>query len=289
MKKQHLILLLVFLLQLPYLFSQNTLLWEISGRRVKGKSYLYGTMHTTDARAFEFNDSLNIVFAKCDAFAMEFTPDEENMNIVLQSMYLDEGESLKDLYSEEDYQFLKEAVRETLGMNIQMFDRMKPFFLMSMFMQANMKTDKPYVVDYYLYNKALEKEMRTLSIEKVSEQIEAIKKTPPEALIEYIRGGDEAEEMMEELIDAYRTQNLEKMLEISERDTTNEEMMEALVNIRNHTMEKRIRRIIRRQPTFIAVGALHLPGEDGVIKLLQNRGYTVRPIYAPYNSLKGAE
>jgi uncharacterized protein YbaP (TraB family) len=32
------------------------------------------------------------------------------------------------------------------------------------------------------------------------------------------------------------------------------------------------------QPTFLAVGAGHLPGENGVIGLLKKSGYTITPV-----------
>ncbi|MDD3876791.1 MAG: TraB/GumN family protein [Bacteroidales bacterium] len=269
-------------------FSQNTLLWEICGRKTKGKSYLYGTMHSMDERAYEFNDSLLIVFDNCKAYAMEFVPNKKNMDAVMKHMYLPEGTSLQDLYSAEDYQLLSDAVKQHLGMSIRLYDKMKPFFIMSMFMQKTMKADRPTFVDQFLYNLAIEKGMKTISVEKVKEQIKAIEDTPASVLTEYIKnmGSGEEEQQMEELIEAYRTQDLDKMSEISKRDTSNKEMMTSLLTVRNITMAKRIDKMIRKRSTFVAIGALHLPGEDGVIALLREKGYCVRPVYAPYNAEK---
>ena len=43
-------------------------------------------------------------------------------------------------------------------------------------------------------------------------------------------------------------------------------------------MAERMDKIIQEQKTFMAVGALHLPGENGVIELLRKYGYQVRPV-----------
>jgi len=264
--------------------AQNTLLWEISSPDLKDTSYIYGTMHTMDARAFEFNDSLKIVFDKCDAFAMEFTTDQENMSKVLAHMHLENGKQLKDLYSVDDYAFLSDAVSDILGAQIQMFERMQPFFLMSMIMQTQMKKDKSYFVDQYLYNMAGQRGMKALSIEKVEEQIKAVKEMTPQALIDYLKNFEESLEMMEKLVEAYRQQDLSKMLELSKKDTVNLHMMQALLHDRNIVMAERIGKMIHQHSTFIAVGALHLPGKGGIIDRLRQKGYKVRPIIAPYNS-----
>jgi uncharacterized protein YbaP (TraB family) len=58
-----------------------------------------------------------------------------------------------------------------------------------------------------------------------------------------------------------------------------EKFYKALVTDRNERMSDRIAKFIKQQPTFIAIGALHLPGEKGVIGLLRKKGFKVEPVY----------
>ena len=55
------------------------------------------------------------------------------------------------------------------------------------------------------------------------------------------------------------------------------QFQEALIDKRNDTMTERALPVLEKGPTFIAVGALHLPGETGLVKQLRDAGYTVTP------------
>jgi hypothetical protein len=52
----------------------------------------------------------------------------------------------------------------------------------------------------------------------------------------------------------------------------------AVVTERNLRMADRIAGYIQQQPVFVAIGALHLPKQGGVIELLRQKGYTVTPV-----------
>lgn len=92
------------------------------------------------------------------------------------------------------------------------------------------------------------------------------------------------------LRDVYREQNIHKLKDerqklmdgIVKMDswTKNkmDEMTQSLVSDRNKGWMKHIPIYIKNKSTFIAVGALHLPGEEGLIQLLRNAGYTVEPM-----------
>lgn len=51
-----------------------------------------------------------------------------------------------------------------------------------------------------------------------------------------------------------------------------------LIDDRNKKWAKQLPAIMKEAPTFIAVGALHLPGENGILNLLKQQGYTVDPV-----------
>ena len=48
---------------------------------------------------------------------------------------------------------------------------------------------------------------------------------------------------------------------------------------RNYRMVRRMRPRLMEGNSFIAVGALHLPGAEGIIHLLEKEGYRVSPVY----------
>ena len=88
----------------------------------------------------------------------------------------------------------------------------------------------------------------------------------------------------EELTKAYLARDLDKLLAISKEQMPSsprlsERMDKRLVSDRNLRMYKRAQQQLKQGKAFIAVGALHLPGDHGLLQLLVNHGYRVTPIY----------
>lgn len=81
-----------------------------------------------------------------------------------------------------------------------------------------------------------------------------------------------------ELTAAYEAQDLDKMSELSSKDNEHPEFMEALVDKRNAEWLQKLPSIMNDAPSFIAVGALHLAGDKGIIEGLRKAGYTVTPV-----------
>ena len=51
-----------------------------------------------------------------------------------------------------------------------------------------------------------------------------------------------------------------------------------MLDNRNKKWMQQLPGIFKQQSTFVAVGALHLAGENGLVMLLRNAGYTVKPL-----------
>lgn len=55
--------------------SNYSLLWQISGNGLASPSFLFGSAHVKDNRAFQFSDSVMLALEACDLFALEIHPD----------------------------------------------------------------------------------------------------------------------------------------------------------------------------------------------------------------------
>jgi len=89
--------------------------------------------------------------------------------------------------------------------------------------------------------------------------------------------------LQEDLTRAYLDRDLERLLRIGYESLDPRGMTEGfadrLINERNVRMIDRLQPLLRRGKVFIAVGALHLPGDGGILALLEGRGYRVTPLY----------
>ena len=93
----------------------------------------------------------------------------------------------------------------------------------------------------------------------------------------------------EELIKLYRDRNLRGLLALSTRYESpykdiEDALFDALIWQRNEKMLARLAPLVESGPSFIAVGALHLPGETGLVNLLRSNGYQLEPLASPFSA-----
>ena len=76
----------------------------------------------------------------------------------------------------------------------------------------------------------------------------------------------------------YKSQNLDSLKILMDEDDSMIEISEDFLKNRNADWIPKIEKLIRESPVFIAVGAGHLAGKDGVLNLLKENGYTITPV-----------
>ena len=98
-------------------------------------------------------------------------------------------------------------------------------------------------------------------------------------LVKMIDGEDKQDKESGELLEAYRNQDLQKMQEFTlQEDGLISSNLDLLLFNRNARWAKQIDSLVQSNNILFAVGAAHLPGDKGVIRLLQKQGYILRPM-----------
>ena len=121
-------------------------------------------------------------------------------------------------------------------------------------------------------------------MEKAEDQMKLLMDIPVEKQVSMLREGihdyKAMKSSMEETTTDYTDADLNKLLRETQRDTSmGANFMEDFINKRNRVMANGIERVLRSgNNVFTAVGADHLPGQKGVISLLEKDGYTVTPV-----------
>ena len=280
------VLLFLILISSTSLFSQNTLLWQISGNGLSAPSYLFGTIHISDERAFHFNDSVISKLNECSAFAMEINMDSVDESGLASKMMLEDGKSLSDIYSNKDYKIIKKAFKKSTGFDILLFNNMKPFVILTFLEASKPSKGTGDALDIYLSKLAKSQGKKVIGIETVDEQMDVISKMPPGMVIDYIKNMNKEDKMTQDLIDAYSMEKLDKIKTIMDRsgDELGAEFDKEILIKRNYIMADRISKLISNESLFIAIGSGHLPGDEGVIALLKKKGFNVSPIIAPHTN-----
>lgn len=277
-------ILLSFTLSAQY----NSLLWKISGNGLKQPSYLYGTMHTSDARVFNFSDSVMPFFAVSKAYAMELDPNEAfNMQIIGKLM-MGSGYSLKEMIPAAEYHFLDSVVKKQTGFSVKLFDNVSPVFTMTILEVSGMELSdssikgNKEVLDLYFYKQAKKKKKKIIGIETIEEQLGALNslnyQEQADLLVTEIKMIQENKQEGMDIVKYYLDQNLDSLSANDADALMPEKFYKALVTDRNIHMADRIGEFVKDQSVFVAVGALHLPKQGGVIELLRKKGFTVVPV-----------
>lgn len=86
-------------------FSQS-LLWKVTGGKIKSPSYVYGTIHIQDQRVFAFDSTVMKALSASDALCVEMLLDEIDANAAREAMYLPKGQTISGMISKEDFKLL---------------------------------------------------------------------------------------------------------------------------------------------------------------------------------------
>lgn len=282
---------LFFALSVLFYFSVSaqytSLLWKISGNGLQKPSYLFGTMHTSDKRVLNMSNAAMPYFAEANMYAMELDPKESfNLSLVSKLM-MGKGHSLKAMIPEREYQILDSIVKQQVGFSMKLFDNIAPIFVMTILQTAGIESGDSsqkgeQVLDLFFYEKAKKAKKKTMGIETVDEQLDALNtlsyQEQADMLVEELRKYENSEDVMQEMVRHYLAQNLDSLLLLNDKDPMPEKFYKALITDRNRRMANRIADFTAKQQVFIAVGALHLPGEKGVIELLRKKGFLVEAV-----------
>lgn len=272
--------------------DEQSLLWEIAGKGLDTPSYLYGTIHMigkedyflTEAAQKAFDESSRIAFE----IDMEDMMDFSKLMPLMMKAFMTGDTTLPDLLSEEDYAMVKQHF-ESIGLPMMFVDRIKPMFLSMMgqgdMLSMDMNGAEADIVSYEMefMKMAQEKKKPIDGLETAEFQMSMISDSIPyevqaKMLIESIKAEDKSTDQFEEMVKLYKAQDIEAMQSLMDAEESLSDYGDLLLVQRNRNWIPVMSEMMSEQPTFFAVGAGHLGGEEGVIALLREAGYTLRPL-----------
>ncbi len=282
-------------------FAQG-LLWqaERDGQVVT----LVGTMHIHDPRLDAIMARVEPRLDDVGLLLLEVTPAEEaEMTGALTRdpslMFLTEGPTLPEMLDEPTWQAVAEAAR-IRGIPPFMAAKFQPWFLMLSLSVPACAAEHMLAgregLDFMLWDAAEARGLGMRALEPWDTVFTLFGEATMEEQLAYLRAGvlEPAlqEEMFVAMIEGYFAGEVGQVWELG-RVSLNfipgmegeagqalfEEMEEQLLNARNRAWIPVIEAAATEYgQVMVAAGAAHLPGEEGVLALLQERGWTVRPL-----------
>lgn len=262
--------------------NYQSLLWEIKGKGLKQPSYLYGTIHIIPADSFFVTKSVSKRIKKADRLVLEMKINMGAMLAAMKYMMLPKDQSLDKLLNEADFQLVQSFLQDSIKQALPGFERMKPIMI-SEHISSQFCMGKKQE-SYELHFSKLFREMKKpiSGLETAKEQMSYLDgmslEDQTQALMETVQDPHASCELYDEMVRLYRQEELGKLWAMTTADETMQEQLDGLLNQRNQNWIEPLEKMMKKESVFIAVGAAHLPGPQGVISLLQEAGYHVKPV-----------
>uniref|UniRef100_UPI0025C0258B TraB/GumN family protein n=1 Tax=Cecembia sp. TaxID=1898110 RepID=UPI0025C0258B len=213
---------------------------------------------------------------------MELNPTNPELLQEMQQLAVNPGfENIYKDLPEEDFKLLDTYLSDKFGAGLAQMGVLKPFTLTSMVTMGFLECEVPFSLETHLAGLATEKEMPVIDLETAAFQVGIFDNIPVDFQIqEIIRSlkDDAGKKELDQMMEIYVSGDLERLYGFMKTsDLMNQYQAEILDN-RNRAWIPTLEELFKEGASFVAVGAGHLPGELGVIALLQQKGYSVEAV-----------
>lgn len=269
--------------------SENSIFYEVSGNGLKESSYLFGTFHLLTS---SFVDSMPFVmekFKRCRTIAGELKIDSTiGPRMMAASMMKDV--TLDKLLSEAEYESTAAWLKQLTGYDLAMFNQANPMTISAILTAYVQKAVFPELLtrnemgmDAYFQTLGTQEGKKVMGLETLDDQIHALYsqftlERQAELLMDMVDQKKKVSDYLLQMLTNYKAMNLGDLMKLMYDESFSKSEIEVLVDHRNISWMGQLPTLMKESPVFVAVGALHLGGQKGLVQLLRNAGYTVKPI-----------
>ncbi len=261
----------------------DALLWKVSKDNLE-PSYLFGTIHVSDPKIVNLPQAVSSTLNASDIFVMEAIPELEETLKLTQMMFFDDGRTLKDYI--DDVLFNKTAeILKNYQLTVEAVMFMKPW---AAFLVMNYPVNQGMPLDLELLTTAQQNGAEIYGLESLSEQGDIFStmelETQVQLLLDTVCNYEVVSSEFELMKSLYLARDLNGLIVNSNKyslsqETIYKDLVKRLLTDRNYIMADRMQTVLEKGNAFIAIGAMHLPGDEGVLSLLDKQGYQITSIY----------
>jgi hypothetical protein len=265
--------------------TENTLLWEVSGKGLEKSSYLFGTYHFADKGFIDTMKVVNEKLSLADAIVGELIIDKD-VAIKLVPYMLLKNNSLDKLLTPTAYKLVDDYLKKLGKYELKMFNTLNPMAVQTLIIQLTAPknfTENNPAIDQYFQDYAKANNKGVIGLETAEEQAQILFGSSLERqktmLVQYVKNEKKNQAESQKIYNDYITQNLKSLEKaFNKLDGFTPKEADALLKNRNVKWIEKLPALMQKQSLFIEVGAGHLVGKDGLIKGLQAQGYVLKPV-----------
>ena len=270
--------------------DDSALFWSIS-KDGKQAGFLLGTIHSEDPRVLDFPLEFMDDLSANQVYAMEMVPDLPTLKRLTEFMQYQDGTTLESRVGPERFTSLQLALSE-YQVPPNWIARMKVWAVMMTLSVPPPETG--FFMDFSLSLRAAGAGLKVVGLETLEQQLSFLEDMPmaqqlmllDQALAEHEKVGEVHKQMVDSYLVgdllALKAQADEQLAQLD--PAARQYFMEQGIDMRNQRMLGSLLPHLQTNQVFVAVGALHLPGDAGLIQLLRGRGYDLTPLPLPLNA-----
>ncbi len=264
------------------------LLWRVD-KAGAAASHVYGTIHVPDSRLAELPPVVRSRFDAAKSLMLEFVPDPYSRERFLEAAMFLDRQTLEDKIGAEDFERAVEHLAP-IGLPREVVNKLKPWGVL-LNLRSPKRAESAAPLDSQLLELARARRLPLHQIEGVEEQIFTFDEFPMESQVALLKHSlahrAELAELAERTLEAYLERDLAAIWRLREQFIARYPavaahqavMTKRVVHDRSVVMAFRMQRELRRGGAFVALGALHLYGEKGVLALLEGDGYRAEAVF----------
>lgn len=265
---------------MPVKNAPKTMLFKLEHANAPAASYLFGTVHVRDQRAFTFFEKAKSAIEKCDRFAAEFDLRDANPDVFQMATHLPDGQTIDGFLTKPLFKKLEKRMMRDHKMPAEAFLQMHPTMLSAMLSEPFLGTESAVALDEALLNFADQSGKMITGVETFMEQVEVFEKLSIEEsaknLTFLIKNHGRVKKRVKQMLDLYAAGDVRQLYKSARKQSRG--LRETLIFERNDRMTDRIAAFSLEMSTFSAIGAGHLGGKKGVLAGLKRAGFAVKPV-----------
>ncbi len=255
-------------------------MWQLQSPNGDYLSYILGTMHVQDDRAFGLIDRSLPLLEQCTLFCAEYDLSSSNHPSDEIMIALQRVPGTFELLGAKYYHKLKKVLKKRLGFSLDFYQHIHPMMLSALIQRQMLGEQQPVILDATLWEHAGQMGVDRKGIETIESQMLTMLKLPIEWHLSTLKGMarnfSKFRKKTEKLLNYYQN---EQLVAIHRASVKMDGAAKRVLSIqRNIQMSEFMAAEANNQPAFFALGAAHLLGEKGVLRLLKKKGYRIRPL-----------
>jgi len=260
--------------------KRESLLWSFRREEQSRTHFILGTMHVRSEQAYTAVTMAKHYMEQCAIYAGEMDLNDPNLDNIGDYFLLPEGQSLHDFLSEKKFIKYKKIINKAYGIDLDIIAHYKPMVIANMIAESLITRDYDMALDHFLWENGHALGMNMKGLESAQDQFDIMQKISFEnqmkSLKSSVKNVKNFRKKILKMSELYEDGQLTPLYKAAKKSMG--ELRKLMIYDRNSNMTERLIDYTREGATFTSVGAAHLAGAKGMLRLLKNSGFVLKPI-----------